>query len=421
MKIILHIGTEKTGTTSIQNFIALNNSLLRENGFYTLYDFVIPKSVNNLELVLAVSKHLGDDILRLRHLPAVEYRNFIKESLHRIISEAISNKCNHLICTSEHLSSRLINIDDIKALKDLFPSSCNFQIIVYLRKQNELFLGMQSESIKSGRPIDVYAPNIPTETDKPYGLLFFDYEKMLEMWSNVFGKEAIIVRPHEKEQLENKDVIFDFLKVLKLEHIKDKMKTAGNYNKRLSPEILFYLFKMNSYLFNGTHRNQIIKILKQVDEFESGIFCTNAELEKFYNYFKESNNRVAMSYLGNNELFIADVEKYREFDESRYYKEDIGAKITCLYLDRSAKLAQQAKNKDALLQHIEQQLRDKEAIIKNKDNQLQQKEEQLQNKEAQIGQINRQLQATVNSYSFRVGKVIIWPLSVLKKIFLKLT
>jgi hypothetical protein len=92
-------------------------------------------------------------------------------------------------------------------------------------------------------------------------------------------------------------------------------------------------------------------------------------------------------------------------------------------IQRDAQLRQkdqQLQNKEQVIHSQDNQLQQKFKVIENKDVQLQQKEEQLQNKEAQIGQINRQLQETVNSYSFRVGKVIISPLSILKKIVLRL-
>lgn len=43
---------------------------------------------------------------------------------------------------------------------------------------------------------------------------------------------------------------------------------------------------------------------------------------------------VAMKYLRRNKSFVADAQKYREFDESNFHKENIWTKITCSLLEK---------------------------------------------------------------------------------------
>ena len=51
LKVIFHIGTEKTGTTSIQNFIRANRDLIKNQGTTTSPGII--GNQNNFELVLA--------------------------------------------------------------------------------------------------------------------------------------------------------------------------------------------------------------------------------------------------------------------------------------------------------------------------------------------------------------------------------
>lgn len=102
---------------------------------------------------------------------------------------------------------------------------------------------------------------------------------------------------------------------------------------------------------------------------------------------------------------------------------------------------EQLKNKDALIQQKDQQIQGKErqlkdkdtvilqrdrlvenkdVVIRQKDQQIQEKDQQLTHKDAVIQQLNQQIQGIINSYSLRVGKILIFPLSVIKKFFLKL-
>lgn len=83
-------------------------------------------------------------------------------------------------------------------------------------------------------------------------------------------------------------------------------------------------------------------------------------------------------------------------------------------------IKQLLKNTEKMIQAKEQWLKKKDETITWKEQQLQEKESQLKNKDAQLQNKKIQLQEMKNSYSFRIGKTLILPLSVLKKIFSKL-
>ena len=62
MKAIVHIGTEKTGTTSIQKFLFQNRKKLRNGGFHFLQS---AGSTNNRALpAYFIAEHLYDDFYR---------------------------------------------------------------------------------------------------------------------------------------------------------------------------------------------------------------------------------------------------------------------------------------------------------------------------------------------------------------------
>ncbi len=108
------------------------------------------------------------------------------------------------------MSSRLLNESHIEALKLLFPSRCTIKIIVYLRRQDELYLGTQAEAIKSGQNNLKFVDPFLRADSKPYGRRYYDYNLMLSRWAKVFGKSNIIVRPNEHSQLLEGDILEDF-------------------------------------------------------------------------------------------------------------------------------------------------------------------------------------------------------------------
>lgn len=78
------------------------------------------------------------------------------------------------------------------------------------------------------------------------------------------------------------------------------------------------------------------------------------------------------------------------------------------------------ESKDAQLQQRDEQLRQKNEQIRQKDQQMENNDQIIQSKENQLQQINQQIQEVRNSYSFRIGKIIILPFSISKNIIYKL-
>ena len=79
-KVYLHIGTEKTGTASIQHFLSRHYDELREKGI--LY----PKSLgrkSNMKLSAALQNYIKRDDLRI---------TYAKNLYEQKISEGLSNK-----------------------------------------------------------------------------------------------------------------------------------------------------------------------------------------------------------------------------------------------------------------------------------------------------------------------------------------
>ncbi len=118
-------------------------------------------------------------------------------------------------------------------------------------------------------------------------------------------------------------------------------------------------------------------------------------------------------------------------------------------------IKEQIKNKDALLRQKDEQLDNRAVIINQKDQQIQDKDQVIQSKESQIQQMDQQIQRIneqtkkndsllrqkdeqmnnravkinqkdqqlkeiKNSYSYRVGKIIVFPASILKRLFKKI-
>ena len=105
----------------------------------------------------------------------------------------------NIIFSSEHCSSRLIIEDDVTRLYHLLSNfGHNIKVIIYLRRQDHFLISEYSTAIKYGKTHDLDIPNQKIIRTR------YSYDKILELWANVFGRENISVRIFEKESFYKK-------------------------------------------------------------------------------------------------------------------------------------------------------------------------------------------------------------------------
>src|SRR5689334_17073301 len=115
LKLYLHIGTEKTGTTSVQKFMSLNRGLLQRAG--VLYP-VSPGNENHLALT-AVAKVQGNEVWDKLGIADREAAGvFRRQFREKLTAELRAANCSTVVMSGEHCSSRLRKDDDVKRLHE---------------------------------------------------------------------------------------------------------------------------------------------------------------------------------------------------------------------------------------------------------------------------------------------------------------
>jgi len=132
--IYIHIGTIKTGTTSLQQFFHLNRKALQDN--FNIYYPKSPGPRNHTKLPLyAFDENVKE--LRVRHdihseQDLARFRRSFKAKFTEELRPHLSAS-RDILLSSEHLSSRAVNESEIQELLDLF-SEFNLQFRVNLGK-----------------------------------------------------------------------------------------------------------------------------------------------------------------------------------------------------------------------------------------------------------------------------------------------
>lgn len=307
----LHIGTHKTGTSSIQMALHTHREELLKAG--VLYP-QLADAYNHRELAVFLQSPGGEDNLKnWFNGVANKVKNF---SINKIIISAEALyffKISELIRKeggkSHFIISREYYLDRLRKLKSAIPDGFNIKVIVYLRRQDSFIESAYYQIVKGS---GIFTGSIHDAVEDLS--VYMDYDFVLNLWAEVFGKENILVRAYEKQQLPNGSVK-DFLKITDLPPglVDNIITTTNNYNLRLSREILDYKLILNRLLEkedlvrqHQLHYTYLEKLSEQPEynQYKPDLL-TPEEKFKLIDRFSQGNSNVAQNYLGrdNGHLF----------------------------------------------------------------------------------------------------------------------
>jgi hypothetical protein len=156
-KVIVHVGLEKTGTKSLQQFLRMNAALLQESGI--VYSR-LPDTVNHSSLAAALLNVVDEptDLHQWHDVTPAnqdDFRASVREQLGREVAGG-----GTVLLSGEHLSSRLVtsaHMDTLVAL--LGELEADVEIVMYLRRPVPFVESSWSMMCKSAttEPFDVEA------------------------------------------------------------------------------------------------------------------------------------------------------------------------------------------------------------------------------------------------------------------------
>lgn len=147
---ILHIGTGKTGSTTLQRFLRHNAGSLERNGV------LVPISVGAAEHVAVPIFAMEDSKRRAVRVRSkllsdgdiTEYRNGFRE---RFVREVNKSDAHTVLLSSERCWSALDEDMELLRIRDLIGELCdNVRVVVYLRPQHEYAISVYTTLLKNG-------------------------------------------------------------------------------------------------------------------------------------------------------------------------------------------------------------------------------------------------------------------------------
>ncbi|EAH8788935.1 hypothetical protein EWV11_07595, partial [Campylobacter jejuni] len=330
MTAYVHIGTMKTGTSSIQNFLYINRDLLKEQNYY------YPISIKNKDRLNDHNPFAGKFNFMLNR---VNDLNLLYKEFDHLNNEIEKCNCDNIIISTENIQWLLNSQHKIEYFYNFLSLKFhNIKIVIYLRDVVELFISMCSQAIKDNTHLNYHFLH-PCQNEK--AKILSDYRQTLQWWGEVFGRENLIVRLFDKNEFYQGDLLKDFVHSISLKW-DDKFKIPKKDNETLDLigfELLSRVNRLNPFMFKSRY-------FDIVEYFDKN--CTNSYqcaslkfqpskeiMQSYIDYFEESNKWVRKEFFPYKERLFPkkDLSDYKENYELKEMKPEYWDKIAELIAD----------------------------------------------------------------------------------------
>lgn len=262
--LIVHVGTQKTGTSALQGYLAHHADALLGQG--VRYIEAGREGGNR-------SSHgdLAQSVLGRGDLAIWEkVRRELRESASRI----------------DLISAEGFWFSDPAALKAELPETDEIQIVVYLRRQDKYLQSLWKQAVSGGRKHSFaeWRERLPFRGD---------YFSTLERWSAQFGTEAIVVRPYERNGAVN--TVEDFCRIIGATGLPEQKNVGRNPSPR--KELLQFIRAFN-HLRAEVDNHQFFRalIFKNPEYVRSCDMLSYEEAAAVMKSYEESNRLLVDKY-----------------------------------------------------------------------------------------------------------------------------
>ncbi|MEO0437601.1 MAG: hypothetical protein AAF098_11905 [Pseudomonadota bacterium] len=321
MRLHLHIGTEKTGSTALQSYLAAHREVLAAEGV-VMPDFLESSNHRALASVFMRDEQ-DDDYLQAEGISAPAARAKRRKELIKALKLQLRRaKASHrvMIISSEHFHSRLLSQAEVTSFcKAIFPLFKGVKVTCYLRRQDLMALSFYTQKLRGGFIPPTILPIRSVRLHRPELPPFFDYLSLLERWESAAGTEAIEPVVYERSSLINGDVIQDFFARIKCKYPGNGRQKTLNSSYSAAGQLALLTFN-RLHAGNQELRAQSQEVRLRLDQFlqESApgdaVLPSREEADEFMQAFVDSNRRVARKWFEREELFIEPGPSYPEND-----------------------------------------------------------------------------------------------------------
>lgn len=312
---ILHIGAEKTGTTTLQETFHENRAVLSGSGIY--YPSTPGRKQHSQLAFYGMDE--GRENIHTRDHPQfgsahrAEWRKAFSTTFADEIASA-ATRHDQLLISTELFHSQLVSADEIARVKALLDNWCSeYRVIFYMRRQDQLAVSLYSTRLRTtGSRLAI----LPGDDRR---LHYYDFRNLLDLWGSVFGKAALRPRVFEKARLHQQDLVADFLAAADLPALADALRVAPHRNSALSRDAQTFLYRFNensdALPLDFSRRRRTTRIVSAfLEENCKGppSLPSRSAARDFCDIYREGNDSIAGEFFSRDALFDDDFSMYPE-------------------------------------------------------------------------------------------------------------
>lgn len=288
IKLFVHIGAGKCGSSAIQQFLVVNAHALAEAG-----------------LLVPGRSMTADPAGCGQHLQYFESNigrpDFAAEVEDRLtdLREVASAEGKHsVVISAENLINPKGFVDLFKPANDLF----DVRIVAYVRRQDDFVISAwQQWQIKQHDDFWAYYATTRGRVN---------WFNQLEPWRQNFGHASMVVRRFDREAMVGGDVVADFCEIIGTD-VADHVAT-GAANRSLHERFHPLVSRHRTELFTSIHDNRFYRFLGEVlgdkafKDYRGSTLLTLAQRRMILDDHNVSNERLKAEYfdhLGDGPLF----------------------------------------------------------------------------------------------------------------------
>tara|TARA_R110001599_G_scaffold145321_1_gene327627 strand:- start:82094 stop:83197 length:1104 start_codon:yes stop_codon:yes gene_type:complete len=303
--VYLHIGAPKTATSTLQSMLAGNfEQLLRQGVLYPqLLRHGDAHHTLVADLIQAYQGHTMADLWYGDRTRGEAWQNLQREIEQYPGIEKI-------ILSSELFFGQTRRLEDMLADIQGRLSAHELKVVVYLRRQDQLYSSFFNQDVKGARQ---WAHNA-YQFYQTHQIFQHDYSELLGIWSDGVGRENMVIRPYETAQWVGGNIIDDFCAATGIEPL-GSVPTAPN--ESLGPTQLYVKLCLNRVGYDKGANESVLALLQQVYPETPGGPCTYVHRGLYREYRKKwikVNKRIADHYLDGELLFCDPIPPPEKID-----------------------------------------------------------------------------------------------------------
>ena len=312
--LIIHAGSHKTGTSALQKALKLNSKVLFKN---KIANIIIDKKADNRTLVK--KPKINERFIRNGYLvrplslkllikKSQEAENYIIEKRQGQDKDGLN-----FIISSESLSW-IFKLEEIKKIRNsLAGHFAKIQIVFYVRRQDKMIRSHHKQGSIT-EPANIFYGNSlqPDLSLQDHFDSYLDFNSRINLWSQVFGRDNVVVRVMDKSSLVENDITIDFFTAIGFPHIAQTIDISNCREVNTHNKAEEKLSRLNRELkeSKASSRPWLKKLVQRMSrqlEFNE-IRCSSDWSLKVLNHYEKSN------YLLSNEFDLG--HTWYQFNET---------------------------------------------------------------------------------------------------------